>query len=61
MLSATKTLHRIPVFGRMFPVDESDGLAEINSWPALMIVASFIWLFIAFLIGVSMPSCITGR
>ncbi len=55
MLSATKTLHRIPVFGRMFPVDESDGLAEINSWPALMIVASFIWLFIAFLIGVAMP------
>jgi cytochrome c oxidase subunit I len=55
MLSATKILHRIPVFGRMFPVDESDGLAEINSWPALMIVASFIWLLIAFLIGVAMP------
>ena len=50
MLTATKILQRIPVFNRMFPVDESDGLAEINAWPALMIATSFIWLLIAFLL-----------
>ena len=26
-----------PIFGRMMIPDESTGLAEINSWPALMI------------------------
>lgn len=55
MLAPTKILQRIPVFNRMFPVDESDGLAEINAWPALMIATSFIWLLIAFLLGVALP------
>jgi len=55
MLNATKILQGIPVISRMFPVDESDGLEEINSWPALMILTSFVWLFIAGLLGVAMP------
>ncbi|MDP6572461.1 MAG: cbb3-type cytochrome c oxidase subunit I [Rhodospirillales bacterium] len=55
MLSATKILRRTPVFNRMFAVDESDGLEEINSWPALMIVTSFVWLAVAGLLGVAMP------
>ncbi|MCW9034073.1 MAG: cbb3-type cytochrome c oxidase subunit I [Rhodospirillales bacterium] len=55
MLTATKILQKTPIFNKMFPVDESDGLEEINSWPALMIVTSFVWLFIAGLLGVAMP------
>ena len=55
MLNATKILQGIPYISRMFPVDESDGLEEINSWPALMILTSFIWLFIAGLLGIAMP------
>lgn len=55
MLNATKVLQGIPVVSRMFPVDESDGLEEINSWPALMILSSFIWLAVAGLLGVAMP------
>lgn len=55
MLTATKVLQRTPVFNRMFNVDESDGLEEINSWPALMIATSFVWLAVAGLLGVAMP------
>lgn len=55
MLNATKILQGIPVISRMFPVEKSDGLEEINSWPALMILTSFVWLFIAGLLGVAMP------
>jgi len=55
MLNATKILQHTPIFNRMFPVDESDGLEEINSWPALMIVTSFVWLFVAGILGVAMP------
>ncbi|MCC2112299.1 MAG: cbb3-type cytochrome c oxidase subunit I [Hyphomicrobiales bacterium] len=55
MLSATKILKNTPLFSRMFGVDERDGLEEINSWPALMIVTSFVWLAVAGLLGVAMP------
>jgi len=55
MLTATKVLQRTPVFNRMFGVNEDDGLEEINSWPALMIVTSFVWLMVAGLLGVAMP------
>jgi len=55
MLTATKILQNVPIFNRMFPVDQSDGLEEVNSWPALMIVTSFVWLFVAGLLGVAMP------
>ncbi|MGI9384805.1 MAG: cbb3-type cytochrome c oxidase subunit I [Methyloligellaceae bacterium] len=55
MLTATSMIKRTPVFGRMFSVDTSAGLEELNSWPALMIMASFIWLAIAILLGISMP------
>ena len=55
MLSATTIIQKIPLFGGMFSVDRSTGLEEINSWPALMILTSFIWLAVAGLLGVAMP------
>jgi len=55
MLSATKILHRTPMFGRMFNVDGAEGLEEINAWPSLMIVTSLVWLVVAGLLGVAMP------
>lgn len=55
MLIATRLIRRTPVFGRLFDVDTSTGLEELNSYPALMIMASFIWLAIAVLLGISMP------
>lgn len=55
MTIATKIMQRTPVFNRMFGVDESNGLEEINSWPALMIATSFVWLAVAGLLGVAMP------
>lgn len=55
MLTATKILQRTPLFSRMFSVSHRDGLEEINSWPALMIVTSFVWLAVAGLLGVAMP------
>lgn len=55
MLTATRILQSTPVFNRMFPVEKTAEYEEINSWPALMIVTSFVWLFVAGLIGVAMP------
>ncbi len=55
MVKATAIVSSIPIFGRMFKVDTSTGLEEINSWPALMILTSFIWLAVAGLLGVAMP------
>jgi cytochrome c oxidase subunit 1 len=52
---ATSLVQKTPIFGRMMLPDESTGLAEINSWPALMIMASFVWLAVAILFGISMP------
>jgi len=39
----------------MFNVDTSTGLEELNSWPALMIMSSFVWMAIAVLLGIAMP------
>ena len=55
MIAATTILQRLPLLNRMFGVDSEDGLQEINSWPALMIATSFIWLVVAGLLGVAMP------
>lgn len=55
MMTPTMILQRTPIFNRMFGVDESDGLAEINAWPALIIMTSFVWLAVAGLLGVAMP------
>lgn len=55
MLSAAAAVQRIPIFGRMFSVDESTGLEEINSWPGLIVMTSLVWLVIAVLIGLTMP------
>ncbi|PWB41112.1 MAG: hypothetical protein C3F19_07140, partial [Rhodocyclales bacterium] len=43
-------------FGKMFAVDKSTGLEEINAWPALMIMSSFVWLVVAGLLGLVMPA-----
>ena len=56
MTIASAIIAGTPVFGRMFSVDKSTGLEEINAWPALMIMASFIWLAVAGLLGLVMPA-----
>jgi cytochrome c oxidase subunit 1 len=56
MTIATAIIKGTPVFGRMFSVDKSTGLEEINAWPALMIMASFVWLAVAGLLGLVMPA-----
>ncbi|MBE2244008.1 MAG: cbb3-type cytochrome c oxidase subunit I [Burkholderiaceae bacterium] len=56
MTIASTLIERTPLFGRMFAVDKSTGLEEINAWPALMIMASFIWLAVAGLLGLVMPA-----
>lgn len=56
MTTATALVQGMPLFGRMFSVDKSTGLEEINAWPALMIMASFVWLAVAGLLGLVMPA-----
>ncbi len=55
MSIATTMIRRTPIFGRMINVDTSTGLEELSAWPALMVMASFVWLAIAVLLGISMP------
>ncbi|MCF8174316.1 MAG: cbb3-type cytochrome c oxidase subunit I [Burkholderiaceae bacterium] len=55
MSIASTIVQNTPIFGKMFSVDKSTGLEEINAWPALMIMASFVWLAIAGLLGFVMP------
>lgn len=55
MSIASTLVQNTPIFGRMFSVDKSTGLEDINAWPALMIMASFIWLAVAGLLGLVMP------
>ena len=56
MTIATAIVQNTPFFGKMFTVDKSTGLEEINAWPALMIMASFVWLVVAGLLGLVMPA-----
>ncbi len=56
MSIASTIVQNTPIFGRMFSVDKSTGLEEINAWPALMIMASFVWLAVAGLLGLVMPA-----
>ena len=56
MSIATTIVKNTPIFGRMFAVDKSTGLEEINAWPALMIMSSFVWLVVAGLLGLVMPA-----
>lgn len=56
MSIASTIVQNTPIFGKMFSVDKSTGLEEINAWPALMIMASFIWLAVAGLLGFVMPA-----
>ncbi len=55
MSIATTMVSRTPIFGRMFNVDTKTGLEELNAWPALMIMSSFVWMAIAVLLGIAMP------
>jgi len=55
-MNATTIIQKTPFMGRMFDIDESTGLSEVNRWPAMMIMASFIWLFTALFIGALMPA-----
>ena len=56
MSIASTIVKSTPVFGKMFAVDKSTGLEEINAWPALMIMSSFVWLVVAGLLGLVMPA-----
>ena len=56
MSIATTLVKSTPIFGKMFAVDKSTGLEEINAWPALMIMSSFVWLVVAGLLGLVMPA-----
>ena len=56
MSIATTIVKNTPIFGKMFAVDKSTGLEEINAWPALMIMSSFVWLVVAGLLGLVMPA-----
>jgi len=56
MTIASAIIQKTPIFGKMFTVDKSTGLEEINAWPALMIMASFVWLVVAGLLGFVMPA-----
>jgi Heme/copper-type cytochrome/quinol oxidases, subunit 1 len=56
MSIATTIVKSTPIFGKMFAVDKSTGLEEINAWPALMIMSSFVWLVVAGLLGLVMPA-----
>jgi cytochrome c oxidase subunit 1 len=56
MSIASTIVKSTPIFGRMFAVDKSTGLEEINAWPALMIMSSFVWLVVAGLLGLVMPA-----
>ncbi len=56
MSIATGIVQNTPLFGRMFAVDKSSGLEEINAWPALMIMTSFVWLAVAGVLGLVMPA-----
>lgn len=55
MTSAAAVVQRVPIFGRMFQIDESTGLESINTWPSIIVLTSFVWLAIAVLIGLAMP------
>jgi len=55
MTNAVSILQRIPLFGTMFSIDKETGLEDINMWPGLMVMTSFIWLAVAGLLGVAMP------
>lgn len=54
-MSAATAIQGVPFFGRMFRLDLSSDLQDIIAWPSLMVMASFVWLVAAGLLGVAMP------
>ncbi len=56
MSFATSVVNNTPIFGKMIAVDKSTGLEDINAWPALMIMSSFIWLVVAGVLGLVLPA-----
>ena len=55
MSRAASIVASVPVFGGMFKLEKDGDLEAINAWPAAMIMASFIWLSAALLLGIAMP------
>lgn len=55
MMNADTAIQRTPLFGSMFSIDKSTGLVDINAWPGLMVMTSFVWLAVAGLLGLAMP------
>ena len=52
---ASTLVQKTPYFGRMMKPDESTGLGELNTWPALLIMSAFMWLALAIVFGLTMP------
>jgi len=55
MSTAINIIGNVPVFGGMFKVEDNE-LNPVNAWPSLMAMTSFVWLFIAAILGISMPA-----
>ena len=55
MSTAINIIEKVPFFGSMFKV-ESNELNPVNAWPSLIAMTSFVWFFIAAILGISMPA-----
>lgn len=55
MSIAIKIIEKTPFFGDMLKVEDNE-LNPINAWPALIAMTSLVWLAIAAVIGLSMPT-----
>lgn len=55
MSTAISIIDRVPLFGGMFQVEDNE-LNPVNAWPSLIAMTSFVWFFIAAILGLSMPA-----
>ncbi len=55
MSTAINIIEKVPFFGRMFKLEDNE-LNAVNAWPSLMAMTSFIWFFIAAVLGLTMPA-----
>ena len=55
MTIANTLISRTPIFGKMFFYSNEPDKKSVGDWPRLMIMASFVWLSVALLLGLSMP------
>lgn len=54
MSAAINIIDKVPYFGGMFKVESSE-LDPVNAWPSLIAMTSFVWFFIAAILGITMP------